>query len=264
MPTKIVSAIVPIFNEQKTIHRVVASLLNSDLVSEVICVNDGSTDKSLEILQSFSSRIKLINLKRNHGKGFALATGIKKAKGEILIFFDGDITGLTENHIRALLDPLLMGGVKAVIAVLAKSPNYPFKKWDIYLSGIRVYYRNALLPHLTQMVKTGYGIEVFLNGLFEKRETKIVSLAGLVHQLKPKKWKLYRALKGYIIAGVEVSREIGKKEIISAKDYQKIKHLATMEISDDFAAKIKEISNRKIRHFWQRYILKYLKMAWRG
>ena len=70
---KTVSAIVPVFNEEKTVKVVVETLLASKLISEVICVNDGSTDKGLEILKSFGRKIKLIDLKRNHGKGFALS-----------------------------------------------------------------------------------------------------------------------------------------------------------------------------------------------
>lgn len=51
-----VSAILPIFNEEKTLDPIVKILVNSDLVSEVICVNDGSTDDGLKILKSFNEK----------------------------------------------------------------------------------------------------------------------------------------------------------------------------------------------------------------
>ena len=51
-----VSAILPIFNEEKTLDPIVKILVNSDLVSEVICVNDGSTDDGLKILKSFNDQ----------------------------------------------------------------------------------------------------------------------------------------------------------------------------------------------------------------
>ena len=81
------SAIVPVYDEEKTVARVIGALLANNKFDEVICVNDGSTDRTLEILKSFGNKIILIDLKKNRGKGFALVSGIKKAKGEIVVFF---------------------------------------------------------------------------------------------------------------------------------------------------------------------------------
>ena len=74
-----ISAIVPIFNEEKTVSNVVEVLLENPQIDEVICVNDGSTDQSLVVLKEFEKEIQLIDLKENHGKGYALAEGLKKA-----------------------------------------------------------------------------------------------------------------------------------------------------------------------------------------
>ncbi|MEX0587272.1 MAG: glycosyltransferase family 2 protein, partial [Patescibacteria group bacterium] len=75
-----VSAVVPVFEEEKTIAGVITALLSSPLLDEVIVVNDGSSDSSPEIIKSFEPRIKFINLRKNRGKGFALAKGIRKAQ----------------------------------------------------------------------------------------------------------------------------------------------------------------------------------------
>ena len=91
----LISAIIPVFNEEKTVGEIIETLL-TDLVDEIICVNDGSSDESLNILKSFGTNIKLINLKRNYGKGFALAAGIKRAKGDFVAFFDSDLLNLSE------------------------------------------------------------------------------------------------------------------------------------------------------------------------
>ncbi|MGH7245775.1 MAG: glycosyltransferase family 2 protein, partial [Candidatus Levyibacteriota bacterium] len=80
--TKKVSAIVPIFNEQKTLEAVLTTLVSSSYISEVIVVNDCSTDSSLAKLQKIKG-ITLINLSKNHGKAYAIAKGIEKASSEI-------------------------------------------------------------------------------------------------------------------------------------------------------------------------------------
>ena len=69
-------AIIPFFNEEKKIKEVVKQCLQ--YVDLVIAVNDGSSDKSENII-SGNDKVRLINLSRNFGKGFALKTGLQKA-----------------------------------------------------------------------------------------------------------------------------------------------------------------------------------------
>jgi glycosyltransferase involved in cell wall biosynthesis len=98
--------IVPIYNEENTVGLVVSSLLNTKIFEEIVCVNDGSDDKTLEILKGYGSKINLINLPKNKGKGFALAQGIKKSKTDLVAFIDADFTNLSRKHIDILLKPL--------------------------------------------------------------------------------------------------------------------------------------------------------------
>src|SRR5688572_10966623 len=76
-----ISAIVPAFNEEDRIRDVLEVVTTSPLISEIICVNDGSLDNTSDVVKEFGSAVRLIDLHRNYGKGFALASGIKKAKG---------------------------------------------------------------------------------------------------------------------------------------------------------------------------------------
>lgn len=110
-----ISAIVPIYNEESTVAQVVQALLAKQCFSEIICVNDGSTDQSLKILEEFGDAIELINFEENQGKGQALASGISKAKGEIVVFIDADLTNLSDAHLETLLSPLLQGKADAVL-----------------------------------------------------------------------------------------------------------------------------------------------------
>lgn len=265
MQTKTVSVIVPVFNEEKTVARVVKTLLNSELISEVICVNDGSTDKTLEILRRFGPRIRVINLKRNHGKGFAMVAGIRKAKGEIVAFFDGDLINLSSGHIKNLLEPVLAGTAKVAIGtdVLRKKIPSRYPKWAFYFQGTRAYYKEALLPHLLRMAETGYGVETYLNSLFKDKDEKVVPLAGLTHVSKEKKWKLAFAFKQHLVTGKEIGKELGKKEIISPQDYQKIRDIFKAKVFAELESTIREIKSDDLRKFFEHYILRYLKITWR-
>ena len=88
-----ISIIIPIFNSEKYLKRCLDSLTNQTLKDiEIICINDGSTDKSLKILNDFAkidSRIKIIN-QNNQGQSVARNIGIKKACGKYIGFVDAD------------------------------------------------------------------------------------------------------------------------------------------------------------------------------
>ncbi len=88
-----VSIIVPVYNVEKYLDKCLQSLINQTLKDiEIICVNDGSTDNSLEILERYAkkdSRIIIIN-QENQGLSGARNSGLKKANGEYIGFVDSD------------------------------------------------------------------------------------------------------------------------------------------------------------------------------
>lgn len=88
-----ISVIIPIYNSEKYLEECLYSVLNQSLKSiEVICVNDESTDHSLDILEkikSKDSRIKIVSIKHKNA-GVARNEGMKIAKGEYLSFLDSD------------------------------------------------------------------------------------------------------------------------------------------------------------------------------
>lgn len=241
---KSVSAVIPVFDEEKNIGEIVAFLLKNPLLDEIICVNDGSTDKSLKILLQFKEEIKIINLEKNHGKGFAVCEGIKKAKGEILLFLDADLINLKEKHIKDLLEPILNGAKKAVLGYGTPSKNHLFSSRAFVKSvtGQRAYYKKDILPHLSKMAKTRYGVEIYLNSLFKKKQTAMVPLIRLSHIWKHKKHSPQKAFKQYIQMGTEVASQLGKEKVLKNKTFGKIKKAAD-QITDDITDEIKDEIN---------------------
>lgn len=90
----IVSIVVPVYNTSRYLDECLASLVNQTLKEiEIICVNDASTDNSLEVLNSWAlkdSRIKIIDLKENIRQGGARNVGIRKARGLYIGLVDSD------------------------------------------------------------------------------------------------------------------------------------------------------------------------------
>ena len=83
-----ITAIVPVFNEEKTIKNVLTTLIKSKIIDDIIVVNDASTDGSLKKIKSLKSKkLKIISLKKNLGKSDAVKIAIKNLKTEILFFY---------------------------------------------------------------------------------------------------------------------------------------------------------------------------------
>jgi glycosyltransferase involved in cell wall biosynthesis len=86
----LISVVIPAYNAEKTIARCVQEILNScSQPTEIIVVDDGSSDNTEKVLQEFSCRIKIIRQK-NQGPAAARNTGAKAASGEVIVFTDSD------------------------------------------------------------------------------------------------------------------------------------------------------------------------------
>ena len=88
----IVSVIVPAFNEAATIAEVLKRVVAIDLDTEIIVVDDSSTDETLkEIEEAKLSSVKIVRHSANQGKGAAVRSGLAEATGEIVVIQDGDL-----------------------------------------------------------------------------------------------------------------------------------------------------------------------------
>jgi len=106
------SIVIPAYNEENRIGKTlppalkyVENLKKGGVSTEVIVVNDGSTDKTLEILKKFAGRIKIISYTPNHGKGYALRQGVKSSQGKYIYIADADFSTPIE-YVEKFLDEI--------------------------------------------------------------------------------------------------------------------------------------------------------------
>jgi len=110
------SVVMPVYNESVTLKTVVEKVLAVPLEIELICVDDGSQDGSVEILlelQKQYSQVKVVLQPKNMGKGAALRRGIQEATGDYVVIQDADLE-YDPNEYPILLDPLIQGKADVV------------------------------------------------------------------------------------------------------------------------------------------------------
>ena len=102
-----VSVIIPAYNEEETVAKVVDVVKRVLVVDEIIVVNDGSSDNTEQ--EALKAGAIVINHETNKGKGQALYTGYQHAECDIIAFIDADIYNLTSAKVEAMIRPILEG-----------------------------------------------------------------------------------------------------------------------------------------------------------
>jgi len=208
-----ISAIIPAYNEEKTIRKVIETVDASPLVDEIIAVDDGSTDGTLSEIKKTNA--KWINLGTNIGKGGALSKGIQKSRGDILLFLDADLMGLNIEHIRDLLLPITNNSAEMTIGLFTKDLTH---RQMPHFSGQRAL-RRTVLEGIPNFEKAGFGFEMILTRHTRARKvkTKKICLKNITHVLKQKKQRKFSAWQNKFKATWQIIRKTSDPFSLVAK-----------------------------------------------
>ncbi len=203
-----ISAIICAYNEEETIKNVVTTV-SDYFFDEVIVINDGSTDKTDEILCGLTDlhNLKYLSLSENKGKGYAMATGVINSIGEIITFIDADLSNLTEEHFSQLVTPVFNKEADIVLGQASETViNYAVNPFKV-LTGQRTVLKSDILPILEKIKSSRFGVETLINLYYKANGKKIkyISLNGLKHPTKFQKTSVTNASMQFAAEGHEIA-----------------------------------------------------------
>lgn len=154
------SVVIPVYNEHATLRPAVERVLASPLELEVLCVDDGSTDGSTEILTELQHeypQIRIFLQPRNLGKGAALRRGIEQATGDFVIIQDADLEYDPADY-HLLLEPLLQGKADVVYGSRFQGgrPHRVLYFWHSVANFLLTLLSNCLTNINLSDMETGY------------------------------------------------------------------------------------------------------------
>jgi 2-phospho-L-lactate transferase/gluconeogenesis factor (CofD/UPF0052 family) len=163
-----VSIVIPVLNEEATIERVLRSVTGldfqaQDLTKEVIVVDGGSTDRTVEIARTVQN-VKVFTLNGSSGRGAAMRLGMEKARGNFIVFFPGDAE-YDPADIQAVVNSLVNSGFRAVYGTRAvKCTDLTGRLRQVYENNRRLYltskYGGMLLSITTLLLYNRYVSDV--------------------------------------------------------------------------------------------------------
>ena len=158
---KKISIVIPIYNEEKTIEKVISTVEKVDLPysKEVILVDDGSKDRTREILRKYQSRHQVIFMAENRGKGAAIREGFKGATGDIVIIQDADLE-YDPNQYATIIKPIVDGHADVVYGsrFVTVHPRRILYFWHYAANKYLTYLSNILTNLNLSDMETGYKV----------------------------------------------------------------------------------------------------------
>lgn len=241
-----VTCIIPAYNEEKTIGKVIDVVKSVPEIGEVLVIDDGSSDRTVKISQERGARV--VKHKANFGKGAAMKTGALNAKNHFIMYVDADLGNMTKAKIQKLVRPLLSGKADFVkgaykynsarVSKLVVKPLlsilYPWLKLEHPISGeIAINKRKINWSR----IENNWGVDIQLVLQAAKKKLKIVEV-----DLGKKDHK-HQDLDGLAKMSNDIMRTIlSELDVISSKH-----QLVCFDLDQTL---IKQSSIRMLAHEW--------------
>jgi glycosyltransferase involved in cell wall biosynthesis len=162
-----ITVVIPVYNEVNTIDEIIRRVAATKLPTEILVVDDGSSDGTREKLAKISKQkgIRVVLHNKNQGKGAAVRTGIQNATQDIVIIQDADLEYNPKDY-PALLKPIQEGIADVVYGSrFLGGGRRPILFWNMVANKLLTFMTNILYNNILSDMETGY--KVFKRSIFK-------------------------------------------------------------------------------------------------
>jgi dolichol-phosphate hexosyltransferase len=151
------SVLIPVYNEERTLERLLDAVEERPEVSELVIVDDGSTDRTADILSArgFKVKAQVIRHERNRGKGAALRTAIAAATGDVALVQDADLE-YDPAEFPLLLAPIERGRAEVVYGSRSFAAHSAYSFWFVIGNKLVTLWTNVLFNSYLSDMETCY------------------------------------------------------------------------------------------------------------
>jgi glycosyltransferase involved in cell wall biosynthesis len=217
----LIAAILPTYNEELNVSGVLDVLHATSMLDEIILVDDGSRDRTVEILNQAAAvdrRIQVIRHDTNRGKGQAIFTGWAATCAPVLLLLDADLKDFAPDHIQALLRPVIDHRADMTLGLfqgghLSTDLSHRITPFLTGQRGVRA----ELLKYISPETAAGYGFEIALSVTARQHNyrTRIVPLKGVWHPSS--EFRSERGFWGGVLWKVRMYRQVLRAWYISTR-----------------------------------------------
>ncbi|MDP9160098.1 MAG: glycosyltransferase family 2 protein [Acidobacteriota bacterium] len=215
------SVVIPVYNERATLAYVVERVLAVPITMEVLCVDDGSTDGSVDILaalQKSNPQVRVFLQPKNMGKGAALRRGIQQATGDFVIIQDADLEYDPADY-PALLEPLIQNKADVVYGsrFLGSRPHRVLYFWHSVGNRALTLLSNCLTNINLSDMETCY--KVFRRGVIQSipiQEDRFGFEPEITVKIAKRRLRIYEVGISYWGRTYEEGKKIGWKDGVRA------------------------------------------------
>jgi glycosyltransferase involved in cell wall biosynthesis len=158
-PRAVLGVIVPAFNEERSIEQVLRRVLHEPWVQQVVVVDDGSTDGTLDAARRFSTdpRVTVKHHQSNQGKGAAIRTGLAAITAPLVVIQDADLEYDPADY-QKLISPILRGRADVVYGTRGFAGHSAYSYWFVIGNRVVTTATNILFNCYIQDMETGFKV----------------------------------------------------------------------------------------------------------
>jgi glycosyltransferase involved in cell wall biosynthesis len=214
-----VSVIMPVYNEESTIEEILRRVKAVEVATEILVIDDGSTDGTRDILEKMNDdeQLRVILHDRNRGKGAAVRTGFQHATGEVFLIQDADLE-YDPRDIPSLLRPIEEDIADVVYGSrFLGGPRRSVMFWHMVANRMLTFMTNLLYNTILSDMETGYkvfkreivdGMQIHANGFdFEPEFTA---------KILKKKVRVYEVPISFNPRDYDEGKKIGMRDAFQA------------------------------------------------